>query len=262
MGILNVTPDSFSDGGQFLDPKTAVERGLQMVAQGAAMIDVGGESTRPGSKPVPPAEQIRRIVPVIGALAERIDIPISIDTTDVEVAWAALRAGASLLNDITALGDDRMAELAAHQQVPVILMHMQGSPATMQAAPHYDDVVQEVRDFLVARAEKAVRLGIPRERIFLDPGIGFGKTLEHNLALLRSLDRLVATGHRVLVGPSRKGFIGKLTGRDKPAERVFGTAAAVAWCVWAGASIVRVHDVAEMVDVAKVTRAITGSAVP
>lgn len=262
MGILNVTPDSFSDGGQFLDPKTAVERGLQMVAQGAAMIDVGGESTRPGSKPVPPAEQIRRIVPVIGALAERIDIPISIDTTDVEVAWAALRAGASLLNDITALGDDRMAELAAHQQVPVILMHMQGSPATMQAAPHYDDVVQEVCDFLVARAEKAVRLGIPRERIFLDPGIGFGKTLEHNLALLRSLDRLVATGHRVLVGPSRKGFIGKLTGRDKPAERVFGTAAAVAWCVWAGASIVRVHDVAEMVDVAKVTRAITGSAVP
>lgn len=262
MGILNVTPDSFSDGGQFLDPKTAVERGLQMVAQGAAMIDVGGESTRPGSKPVPPAEQIRRIVPVIGALAERIDIPISIDTTDVEVAWAALRAGASLLNDITALGDDRMAELAAHQQVPVILMHMQGSPATMQAAPHYDDVVQEVRDFLVARAEKAVRLGIPRERIFLDPGIGFGKTLEHNLALLRSLDGLVATGHRVLVGPSRKGFIGKLTGRDKPAERVFGTAAAVAWCVWAGASIVRVHDVAEMVDVAKVTRAITGSAVP
>lgn len=262
MGILNVTPDSFSDGGQFLDPKTAVERGLQMVAQGAAMIDVGGESTRPGSKPVPPAEQIRRIVPVIGALAERIDIPISIDTTDVEVAWAALRAGASLLNDITALGDDRMAELAAHQQVPVILMHMQGSPATMQAAPHYDDVVQEVRDFLVARAEKAVRLGIPQERVFLDPGIGFGKTLEHNLALLRSLDRLVATGHRVLVGPSRKGFIGKLTGRDKPAERVFGTAAAVAWCVWAGASIVRVHDVAEMVDVAKVTRAITGSAVP
>ena len=262
MGILNVTPDSFSDGGQFLDPKTAVEHGLQMVAQGAAMIDVGGESTRPGSKPVPPAEQIRRIVPVIGALAERIDIPISIDTTDVEVAWAALRAGASILNDITALGDDRMAELAAQQQVPVILMHMQGSPATMQAAPHYDDVVQEVCDFLVARAEKAVRLGIPRERIFLDPGIGFGKTLEHNLSLLRSLDRLVATGHRVLVGPSRKGFIGKLTGRDKPAERVFGTAAAVAWCVWAGASIVRVHDVAEMVDVAKVTRAITGSAVP
>lgn len=262
MGILNVTPDSFSDGGQFLDPKTAVEHGLQMVARGAAMIDVGGESTRPGSKPVPPAEQIRRIVPVIGALAERIDIPISIDTTDVEVAWAAFRAGASILNDITALGDDRMADLAAQQQVPVILMHMQGSPATMQAEPHYDDVVQEVRDFLVARAEKAIRLGIPRERIFLDPGIGFGKTLEHNLALLRSLDRLVATGYRVLVGPSRKGFIGKLTGRDKPAERLFGTAAAVAWCVWAGASIVRVHDVEEMVDMAKVTRAITGLAVP
>jgi len=257
MGILNVTPDSFSDGGQFLDPEAAVEHGVRMAAQGAALIDVGGESTRPGSKPVPPAEQIRRIVPVIGALAERIDIPISIDTTDFEVARAALLAGASILNDITALSDARMAEVAVRQQVPVILMHMQGTPATMQAEPHYSDVVGEVCDFLVARAEKAVRLGIPRERIFLDPGIGFGKTLEHNLLLLRDLDKLVATGYRVLVGPSRKGFIGKLTGREQPADRVLGTAAAVAHCVAAGISVVRVHDVAEMVDVVKVAHAVS-----
>jgi len=261
MGILNVTPDSFSDGGQFLDPQVAVERGLRMASQGAAMIDVGGESARPGSKPVSPAEQIRRTVPVIGALAERIDIPISIDTADFEVARTAVLAGASILNDITALSDARMAEVAVQQQVPVILMHMQGTPATMQAEPRYDDVVAEVRDFLVARAEKAVRLGIPRERIFLDPGIGFGKTLEHNLLLLRHLDMLTATGYRVLVGPSRKGFIGKIAGRDKPADRVFGTAAAVACCVAAGASVVRVHDVAEMVDVVKVSQAIAGSVV-
>jgi len=256
MGILNVTPDSFSDGGQFLDPNAAVEHGVRMAAQGAAVIDVGGESTRPGSKPVPPAEQIRRTVPVIGALAERIDVPISIDTTDFEVAHAALRAGASIINDISALSDVRMTEVAVQQQVPVILMHMQGTPATMQAEPYYDDVVTEVRDFLVERAEKAVRIGIPRERVFIDPGIGFGKTLEHNLLLLRNLDKLVATGYRVLVGPSRKGSIGKITGRDKPADRVFGTAAAVAHCVTAGVSIVRVHDVPEMVDVIKVMRAI------
>ncbi len=256
MGILNVTPDSFSDGGQFLDPGHAVGHGLKMAADGAAVIDVGGESTRPGSKPVPPAEQIRRVVPVIGALAERIDVPISIDTTDVEVARAALLAGASILNDITALADERMAELAVQQQVPVILMHIQGTPATMQTEPRYDDVVAEVRDFLLARAQRAVKLGIPRERVFIDPGIGFGKTLEHNLLLLRNLDQLVATGYRVLVGSSRKGFIGKLTGRDKPADRIFGTAASVALCVAAGVSIVRVHEVAEMSDVVKVARAI------
>ncbi len=262
MGILNVTPDSFSDGGQFLDANAAIEHGVKMAEQGAAVIDVGGESTRPGSKRVPPAEQIRRVVPVIGALAERVDVPISIDTTDAEVARTALLAGASILNDVTALSDPKMIDVAVQQQVPVILMHMQGTPATMQAEPYYHDVVAEVRDFLLARAEKAVRIGIPRERVFLDPGIGFGKTLEHNLLLLRNLDKLVATGYRVLVGPSRKGFVGKLTGRDEPAERVFGTAAAVAQCVTAGASIVRVHDVPEMVDVTKVAAAIAGRAVP
>jgi dihydropteroate synthase len=260
MGILNVTPDSFSDGGQFLDADRAVEHGLEMTAQGAAIIDVGGESTRPGSQPVPPAEQIRRIVPIIGALAEKIDIPISIDTHHVEVARAALMAGASILNDITALSDERMAELAARQQVPVVLMHMQGTPATMQAEPHYDDVVAQVRDFLLARCERARSFGIPKDRLFIDPGIGFGKTLHHNLLLLRNLDRLAATGYRVLVGPSRKAFIGKLTGKERPAARLFGTAATVALCAAAGASIVRVHDVGEMVDVVKVTCAITKQA--
>jgi dihydropteroate synthase len=254
MGILNTTPDSFSDGGQFLDPGAAVEHGLKMADEGAAIIDVGGESTRPGSGSVPPAEQIRRVVPVIGALAERVDVPISIDTANPEVARAALDAGASILNDITALADERMAQLAVQQQVPVILMHMLGTPATMQAEPRYDDVVAQVRDFLLARCEQSRRLGMPQERILIDPGIGFGKTLEHNLQLLRNLEALVATGYRVLVGPSRKGFLGKLTGRDKPAERVFGTAAAVAHCVQAGVSIVRVHDVPEMLDVVKVTQ--------
>lgn len=256
MGILNTTPDSFSDGGQFLDPGAAVEHGLKMADEGAAIIDVGGESTRPGSGSVPPAEQIRRTVPVIGALAERVDVPISIDTANPEVARAALDAGASILNDITALADERMAELAVEHQVPAILMHMQKTPGTMQIEPHYDDVVAEVRDFLLVCAEKAHRLGVPKERIIIDPGIGFGKTLEHNLLLMRNLDKLVATGYRVLVGPSRKGFIGKLTGRDKPAERVFGTAAVVACCVAAGVSIVRVHDVPEMLDVVKVTGAL------
>jgi len=229
-----------------------------MAAQGAALIDVGGESTRPGSQPVPPAEQIRRVVPIIGALAERIDIPISIDTHHVEVARAALMAGASILNDITALSDKAVAELAAQQQVPLVLMHMQGTPATMQVEPHYEDVVTEVRDFLLARCERARSFGVPQERLFIDPGIGFGKTLPHNLLLLRNLDQLVATRYRVLVGPSRKAFIGKLTGKEKPRDRLFGTAAAVAVCVAAGASIVRVHDVGAMLDVVKVTHAITG----
>jgi dihydropteroate synthase len=256
MGILNVTPDSFSDGGQFFDFSRAVEHGLGMINEGAAILDIGGESTRPSSQPISSAEQIHRVVPVIEALAERVDTPISIDTHDVEVARASLSAGASIINDITSLSDEQMVELAARQQVPIILMHMQGTPATMQVEPTYADVVAEVRDFLVARAKKAEGFGIARERIFIDPGIGFGKTLHHNLRLLKHLDRLAATGYRVLVGPSRKAFIGKITGREKPPDRVFGTAAAVAMCVTAGASILRVHDVGSILDVVKVTKAI------
>jgi len=253
MGVLNVTPDSFSDGGQFFDSGRAVERGLQMAADGAEIIDVGGESTRPGSASVSDDEQIERVVPVIKALCKKIDVPISIDTYKLEVAKAALEAGAGMINDITAFSDERMAELAAEHEVPVVLMHMQGTPATMQIEPKYEDVVSEVLQFLLERARRAEDAGIDRKKIFIDPGIGFGKTLEHNLLLLRNIDKFVASGYRVLIGTSRKSFIGKLTGREKPSERRFGTAATVALCAAAGVSIVRVHDVAEMVDVVKVT---------
>jgi dihydropteroate synthase len=259
MGVLNVTPDSFSDGGRFFDTDKAVEHGLQMAADGAAIIDVGAESTRPGSEPVLASEQTKRVIPVIEALAKKIDVPISIDTHNVEVAKAALQTGAAMINDITALADERMGKLAAEYKVPVVLMHMQGTPQTMQIEPKYDDVVGEVLDFLLVQAKKAQGLGIEKSKIFIDPGIGFGKTLEHNLLLLKNIDRFVAAGYRVLVGTSRKSFIGKLTGQENPAERIFGTAATVALCVAAGVSIVRVHDVPEMRDVVRVTNATHGT---
>jgi len=257
MGVLNVTPDSFSNGGKFFDTDKAIKHGLQMAADGAAIIDVGGESTRPGAEPISIEEQIKRVIPVIEALANKINIPISIDTYNYEVTKAALNTGAAMLNDITALSDERMGKLAAEQQVPVVLMHMQGTPATMQAEPKYEDVVSEVLEFLSKRAKRAEKFGIPKERIFIDPGIGFGKTLEHNLELLRNIHKFVATGYRVCIGTSRKSFVGKLTGKENPANRIFGTAATVALCVAAGVSIVRVHDVAEMVDVVNVSRAIS-----
>ncbi len=256
MGVLNITPDSFSDGGQFFDTKKAIEHGLKMAADGAAIIDVGGESTRPGSASVSAEEQEERVVPVIETLAKKIDVPISIDTTNYEVAEAALDAGAAMINDITALSDQRTGELAAKRGVPVVLMHIQGTPATMQIEPKYKDVVAEVSAFLVERAKRAEKFGIPKQRIFIDPGIGFGKTTEHNLLLLRHIDRFVDSGYRICIGTSRKSFIGKLTGKEKPAERIFGTAATVALCAAAGVSIVRVHDVAEMVDVVKIINAV------
>ena len=256
MGVLNVTPDSFSDGGRFFDTDKAVEHGLQMAADGAAIIDIGAESTRPGSEPATADEQIKRAISVIEALAKKTGVPISIDTHDVEVAEAALQTGAAMINDITALADERMGQLAVGHKVPVVLMHMQGAPQTMQIEPKYDDVVGEVLDFLLARAKKAQGFGVEKSKIFIDPGIGFGKTLEHNLLLLKNIDRFIDTGYRVLVGTSRKSFIGKLTGKEDPAERIFGTAATVALCAAAGVSIVRVHDVAEMVDVVRVTNAI------
>jgi dihydropteroate synthase len=256
MGVLNVTPDSFSDGGRFFDADRAIEHGLKMAAEGAAIIDIGAESTRPGAEPVSTDEQIRRVIPVIEALYKKIKIPISIDTNRSVVAKAALQAGAAIINDITALTDEYMGELAAEQQVPVILMHMQGTPATMQIEPKYEDVVREVLQFLLQRTQRAEQFGIPKERIFIDPGIGFGKTLEHNLELLRHIDKFVAAGYRVLVGTSRKSFIGKITGKEKPSERIFGTAASVALCVAAGVSIVRVHDVEEMSDVVRATNTI------
>ena len=256
MGILNVTPDSFSDGGAFFETDAAVKRGIEMANEGATIIDIGAESTRPGAEAVPAQEQVNRAIPVIESLVQKVNVPISIDTYNYEVAEAALDAGAAMINDITALKDERMAELAAKKEVPVVLMHMQGTPATMQKEPKYKDVVAEVLEFLLQRAGYAQKMGIPKERIFIDPGIGFGKTAEHNILLLRNIDKFVATGFRVLVGTSRKAFLGTLTGREKPAERIFGTAATVALCAAAGVSIVRVHDVAAMVDVVKVANII------
>jgi dihydropteroate synthase len=252
MGVLNVTPDSFSDGGQYLDTDKAINHGRKMAAEGAAIIDVGPESTRPGAQPVSPEEQKKRAIPVIKALSRKLNIPISIDTYNCQVAEAALLAGAGIINDITALSDPRMGQLAAKHNAGVVLMHIQGTPQTMQLEPQYDDVVDEVLQFLLARAERARQFGIPKEKIFIDPGIGFGKTFEHNIELLRNIDKFVVTGYRVLTGTSRKSFLGQLTGRKKPAERIFGSAATVALCAAAGVSIVRVHDVPEMLDVLKV----------
>jgi len=256
MGVLNVTPDSFSDGGQFFDTDRAIEHGLKMAADGAAVIDVGAESTRPGAKPISANEQIKRAIPVIEALVKRVNVTISIDTYNFEVAKAALDAGASMINDITALSDERVGRLAAGNNVPVVLMHMQGTPQTMQKNPQYKDAVMEVLQFLLDRAAKAQQLGIPKKWIFIDPGIGFGKALEHNLLLLRNIDKFVKSGYRVLAGPSRKRFIGQITGKENPKDRIFGTAAAVAFCAAAGVSILRVHDVTEMVDVTKVVNSI------
>ena len=256
MGILNVTPDSFSDGGRYLDPSAAVDRALAMVEEGADLIDVGGESTRPGAAAVPSDEEMRRILPVIEVLAPRLSVPISVDTRKALVARRALEAGASLVNDVTALtGDAEMAEVVAAADVPVILMHMQGTPETMQQQPKYRDVVFEVTAWLLEAAAGARAHGIAVEQILIDPGLGFGKRPEHNLSLLRHLDRLVATGYPVVVGPSRKSFIGELLGTG-PEQRVMGTASAVALAAAAGAAMVRVHDVRAMAQVVRVAEAV------
>lgn len=258
MGILNVTPDSFSDGGMFLDTGRAVAHAEDMIAEGADMLDVGGESTRPGSESVPAGEQIRRVVKVIGAVAKRSRIPMSIDTTRAEVAAKALDAGAQIINDVTALRDDpEMAELAAARGAPVILMHMLGRPRTMQKNPAYRDVAGEVSEFLCERVKAAVAAGIAREQIVVDPGFGFGKTLEHNLALLRELQGLHSLDRPVMVGTSRKAMFGQILGAQL-SERLLGTAATVAWAAAQGAAIVRVHDVRAAADVVKVIAAIQG----
>ena len=245
VGVLNVTPDSFSDGGDFLVPEKAASRGAAMLDEGAEIIDVGGESTRPGSDPVPQEEEARRVVPVIRAiLADRPDAVISIDTYHAATAGAALAAGARVVNDVTALrGDPRMADVVAGSGCPVVLMHMLGEPKTMQRDPRYEDVVREVRGFLAGRAEHAFAAGVEPENIILDPGIGFGKTLEHNLILLRHLDALVELGFPVLVGASRKRFIGRISGVEEARDRVFGTVAANVLAYERGATLFRVHDV-------------------
>lgn len=256
MGILNVTPDSFSDGGQWAVADAAVSHALRMLDDGADIIDVGGESTRPGAAEVSIDEELARTVPVIERiLAERPDAVLSIDTTKSEVASPALHAGALMVNDISGLGfDPKIAEVTAEHDAWLVLMHIQGTPRTMQKDPFYDDVVDEICAFLRERMDRAVAAGVRRERIIVDPGIGFGKTLEHNLEILRRLVEFGELGP-VLVGTSRKSFIGALTGRSVDA-RAFGTAATVAHAVHSRASIVRVHDVAEMVDVVRVSEAL------
>ena len=259
MGVLNVTPDSFSDGGRFHTPGPAVEHALQLIEDGADLIDVGGESTRPGSQPVPPTVQIERVSAVLAGIRSRSEVAISIDTTSAVVAEAALAQGANIVNDISAGRDDAgMFPLAAARKVPLVLMHMRGTPATMQRAPTYADVVAEVAAFLDERVAAAIAAGVSERLILLDPGIGFGKTVRHNLKLLAHLPELAALGRPLLVGTSRKGFIAKAVGSDDENARLLGTAATVGWAVAAGAAVLRVHDVAAMSAVVRMTRAITG----
>jgi dihydropteroate synthase len=257
MGILNVTPDSFSDGGRYLAVNDAVAHALRLIAEGADIIDVGGESTRPGALPVSASEEIDRVVPVIEAITNELSVPVSIDTSKPEVMRAAAAAGAAMINDVRALTLDGALAAAADLGLPVCLMHMQGEPGSMQVNPVYHDVVEEVRIFLLDRAEVCIKSGIPREQIILDPGFGFGKTLEHNLALLRGLDRIVATGFSVMAGLSRKSMIGALLG-DQERDRVAGSVALALYAVRQGAHIVRVHDVAQTADALRVEAAVAG----
>lgn len=257
VGILNVTPDSFSDGGIHLSVEAAVTHARQMLEEGADIIDVGGESTRPGADPVALDEELRRTVPVIEALMARHPAPISIDTRKAEVARQACQAGAVMINDVSALTADReMERVARDTGAAVCLMHMRGTPRTMQENPRYGDVVREVRAYLADRAARAIEMGIPSERIVVDPGFGFGKTLEHNLELLRRLCEIADLGYPVMVGTSRKSMLGTLLGGAPASDRLEGTAATVALAIANGASLVRVHDVRAMARVARVADAV------
>ena len=256
MGILNVTPDSFSDGGRFMEPETAIAAARRMLDEGAAIIDIGGESTRPGAEPVSAAEELERVVPVIEVVANELSADVSVDTSKPEVMEKAVAAGASMINDVMALRTDGAIETARDLNVPVCLMHMQGLPRTMQKNPHYDDVVSEVRDFLLRRVDACASAGLDGDRIFIDPGFGFGKTLDHNLTLLANLDRLVETGYPVLVGLSRKSMIGAML--DRPVdERAAASAALALIAVQKGASVVRVHDVAETANALNIAAWVT-----
>jgi dihydropteroate synthase len=259
MGIVNVTPDSFSDGGRFIDPAVAVARGLELVRQGADLLDIGGESSRPGAEPITADEELARVVPVIRGLALATSVPLSVDTSKAAVADAALEAGAHVVNDITALGDPDMAEVVRRHRAGVVLMHMQGTPQTMQLEPHYEDVIAEVVAFLEARLRAAVELGIDESAVVLDPGIGFGKTARHNIRLLARLADLGKLGRPVLLGVSRKGFLGRLL--DRPVEdRLAASLAAACFALTLGsAQIVRVHDVADTRDAVRVIAALSES---
>jgi dihydropteroate synthase len=261
-GILNLTDDSFSGDGLAGDVDAAVDRGVAMVEQGADMLDVGAESTRPGARPVPDADELARVLPVIEGLAGRVDVPVSIDTSKPGVMRAAVAAGAGLINDVHALRREGALEAAAGLNVPVCLMHMQGEPRTMQQAPHYDDVVGEVHRVLAERVFACEMAGIDKRRVLVDPGFGFGKTLEHNLALLRGLERFRDLAAGVFVGLSRKAMIGTLTGREGGDARAAGSAAAALVAVQRGAAIVRVHDVAATVDALAVWQAVHAGDAP
>ena len=261
MGIVNVTPDSFSDGGQHDSTEAAIAHALRLVSEGADVLDIGGESTRPGAKEISEAEELQRVIPVIEALAKKITIPIAIDTSKPGVMRAAVNAGASIINDVFALRRDDALDVAAELKVPVILMHMQGEPGSMQAAPQYDDAVAEVHSFLTQRIFACEMAGISKKNIVIDPGFGFGKSLEHNLALLAQLRRFVEMGVPVLAGLSRKSMIGNLTGRDVN-DRVYGSVAAALIAAQNGAKIIRVHDVAATVDALKVWNAVSRQGKP
>jgi dihydropteroate synthase len=263
MGIVNVTPDSFSDGGLYAAADAAIAHGLALVGQGADLLDIGGESSRPGAVPVPADEELRRVVPVVEALIRQTRVPLSVDTCKASVARAVLAAGAQLINDITALaGDPDMAGVVRAHGAGAILMHMLGTPETMQANPHYDDVVQDIGRFLEARLQAAIDLGIARERLVLDPGIGFGKTEAHNLEILARLVEFQKLGRPVCLGVSRKGFIGRICGRPVEQRQAGSLAVACHAMVRRAVQIVRVHDVAETVDAVKMIQAISSSREP
>ncbi len=258
MGIVNVTPDSFSDGGRVWTCDDAVAHALRLVDEGADLLDIGGESSRPGAEPVGVEEELRRVVPVIEALAPRVRVPISVDTTKAEVARRVLEAGAAIINDIRALGGDpALPRFAAEARAGVVLMHMAGTPRTMQDYPRYGDVIREVRDYLARRIEALELVGIPRARIAIDPGIGFGKTFEHNLEILRNLDQFATLGCAIVIGTSRKGLLGTLTGRPV-AERATASVVSSLAAATRGAHVVRVHDVGPMADTIKVWTALRG----
>lgn len=256
MGVLNVTPDSFSDGGRYLDAGRAVARGIQLAAEGADLIDIGGESTRPGSRQIPLEEELRRVLPVVSRLAKAVCVPISVDTSKAEVAARALAAGGSIVNDVTALrGDPDMGRVVARHRAALILMHMRGRPETMQQSPRYRDVVGDVATSLLAAADRAQQAGVPRAHLLIDPGLGFGKTVTHNLALLRALQVFVRLGFPVVLGPSRKSFIGATLQADLQ-DRLAGTLACVAHAARCGVHIVRVHDVRPAVHLLRMLDAI------
>jgi dihydropteroate synthase len=258
VGVLNATPDSFSDGGLHQDPGRAAAVAVRMVEEGARMLDLGAESTRPGAAPVPADEELRRLLPVLGAVRAAVRVPLSVDTMKAAVAAAALDAGADVVNDVTAgRFDPDLLPLCGRRGVPVVLTHMQGTPATMQDRPHYTDVGAEVAAFLAERARAAVAAGVRPDAVVVDPGIGFGKTVEHNCRLVARLDLVAALGYPVMVGVSRKAFLGRLLGGRPPGERLLGTAAAVALAVAGGARLVRVHDVGAMRDAVAVAEAVT-----